>query len=61
MEKDHHASSHHFLGEKIGVLNTLATHGLRISDVTHLEEEKSHILRFLRKNGYRDFHGLKSF
>jgi len=27
-----HAKSHHFPAQKLGVLNTLATHALRISD-----------------------------
>ena len=32
-----HASSHHFPSQKFGVLSTLATHALRVSDDSHLE------------------------
>ena len=39
-----HASSHHFLAQKFGVLSTLATRALRISDDSHLEQERSHLL-----------------
>jgi len=33
-----HASSHHFPTQKFGVLSTLATHALRISDDSHLQQ-----------------------
>jgi hypothetical protein len=35
-----HADSHHHPSQKLGVLNTLATRALKISDDEHLEEEK---------------------
>ena len=34
-----HAGSHHFPAKKLGVLNSLATRALRISDESHLEGE----------------------
>jgi len=36
-EQYFHANSHHFLTQKFGVLNTLATRALRISDDDHLD------------------------
>lgn len=61
MEQYLHASSHHFLAQKIGVLNTLATRAPRISDENHLEEEKSHLLKVFDNNGYSRQQGLKAF
>ncbi len=37
MEHYLHASSHHFPAQQFVVLNTLATHALRISDDIHLD------------------------
>ena len=56
-----HASSHHFHAQKLGVLNTLATRALRISDQSHIEGEKSHMLSVFCKNGYSRSQGLKAF
>lgn len=47
-----HANSHHFPAQKIGVLNTLATCALRISDDDHFSKEKSHLLKVFVHNGY---------
>lgn len=47
-----HASSHHFLAQKIGVLSTLATRALWISDEDRLSKEKSHLLDVFVQNGY---------
>ena len=47
-----HASSHHFPAQKLGVLSTLATRELRISDESHLEGEKTHLLNVFCNNGY---------
>ena len=56
-----HSCSHHFPAQKFGVLNTLATRALRISDSDHLGEEKAHLLRVFEANGYSKSQGLKAF
>lgn len=56
-----HASSHHYPPQKFGVLNTLATRALRISDESHFESEKSHLLNFFEDNDYNRLLGLKDF
>jgi len=56
-----HASSHHFLAQKMGVLNTLATRSLRISDNKSFEKEKSHLLDVFIENGYSRHMGQKAF
>ena len=47
-----HSGSHHFPAQKIGVLNTLATRALRISDDDNLDEEKAHLFEVFEENGY---------
>lgn len=47
-----HANSHHFPAQKLGVLNTLVTRALRVSDDNHLNEKKSHLLSVFFNNGY---------
>ena len=59
-EQYFHVGSHHFPAQKFGVLCTLATRALRISDNRSLESEKSHILDVFENNGYSRFQGLKS-
>lgn len=56
-----YASSHHFLVQKIKVLNMLATRAIRIYDDNHLEDAKSHLLIFFEYNGYRKHQGLRAF
>ena len=56
-----HSDSHHFPAQKLGVLNTLATRALRISDDDDLDEEKAHILRVFGENGYSRSQGFKAF
>lgn len=56
-----HSSSHHFLAQKFNILSTLATYTLRISNEKHLEEEKSHLLKFFENNGHSKSQGLKAF
>jgi hypothetical protein len=56
-----HAKSHHHPTQKLGVLNTLNTKALRISNEDHLEEEKIHILEVFKNNGYNKHEGVKSF
>ncbi len=46
-----HANSHHFPAQKLGVLNTLATRALRVSNENHLKEEKAHLLSVFFNNG----------
>ena len=56
-----HASSHHFPAQKLGVLSTLATRAVRISDKESLETEKAHLLDVFEKNGYKRHLGQKAF
>ena len=56
-----HASSYHFPAQNMGVLNTLATQALRISDKKSFEKEKSHLLDVFFKNGYSRYLGQKAF
>lgn len=56
-----HAKSHHYPAQKLGVLNTLATRALRVSDENHLVDEKTHLLSVFKKNGYNRFQGIKAF
>ena len=56
-----HASSHHFPAQKLRVLNTLATHALRISDEKSFDKEKSHLLNVFVENGYSRHLGHKAF
>jgi len=56
-----HASSHHFPAQKMGVLSTLATRALRISDKRSFEKEKSHLLDVFVENGYSRYMGQRAF
>lgn len=56
-----HASSHHFPAQKMGVLNSLATRALSISDKKSFEKEKSHLLDVFVENGYSRYMGQKAF
>ena len=47
-----HALSHHHPNQKLGVLNTLFTRALRISDNDHLESEQEHLRNVFLSNGY---------
>jgi hypothetical protein len=47
-----HVDSHHFPSQKLGVLNTLVTHALRISDKEHVELELNHLAKAFKRNGY---------
>jgi hypothetical protein len=48
-----HANSHHHPNQKLGVLKTLATRAIRISDETHLEQEKYHLSNVFKNIGYK--------
>ena len=56
-----HASSHHFSAEKFGVLNTIATCALRISDEKSLDKEKAQLLNVFVNNSYSRHLGIKAF
>jgi len=56
-----HANSHHHPARKLGVLNTLATRVVHISDHDHFEQEKNHLMDIFEKNGYRRCQGIKAF
>ena len=47
-----HALSHHHPQQKMGVMNTLITRAIRISDTEHLEAEKEHLHDVFLSNGY---------
>lgn len=56
-----HANSHHHPSQKIGVLNTLATRVVRISNLDHFEKEKNHLMNVFEKNGYNKHQVIKAF
>jgi len=56
-----HAYSHHFPAQKMGVLNTLATHALRISDNESFDKERSHLLNAFVENGCSRHLGQKAY
>ena len=47
-----HVDSHHLPSQKIGVINTLVTRAIRISDEDHLEQELDHLSNVFQMNGY---------
>jgi predicted GIY-YIG superfamily endonuclease len=47
-----HASSHHTPAQKIGVLQTLITRSLRLSDSDNLANEMSNLKNIFQENGY---------
>ena len=47
-----HALSHHHPNQKMGVLNTLFTRALRVSDNDHLDSEIEHLRNVFLSNGY---------
>ena len=47
-----HANSCHFPSQKVGVINTLLTRALRISDKEHIKEEIDHLEKKIEENGY---------
>jgi hypothetical protein len=49
-----HANSHHHPNQKLGVLKTLATRAIRISDKEHFEKEKDHLSNIFRNIGYNN-------
>jgi len=61
MEQYLHAKSHHFLAQKLGVLNTLVIRALRVSHDNHLNDEKSQLLNVLFNNGYSRHQCTKAF
>ena len=47
-----HALSHHHPNQKMGVLNTLITRALKVSDKDRIEFEKEHLHNVFLSNGY---------
>ena len=47
-----HAKSHHHPAQKIGVINTLVTRAMRLSDEEHIEQELRHLKEVFITNGY---------
>ena len=60
-EQSLHPNSYHFPAQKLGVLNTLATRDLRVSNENHLNKEKAHILSVFFNNGYSRHQCTKAF
>ena len=55
IERDLHADSYHNPSQNIGVLNTLITRGMIISDEEHSEEEKRHLSKKIKNIQYLYF------
>lgn len=51
-----HVDSHHHLAQKLGVIKTLATRDLKISDKGHLDQERKHLIQVFKNNGYNEKH-----
>jgi hypothetical protein len=49
-----HANSHHHLAQKLGVINTLVTQAIKISDDEHIEQELKHLENVFKMNGYQE-------
>ena len=49
-----HAKSHHHPVQKIGVINTLVTRAMRLSDEEHIEQELRHLKEVFIANGYNE-------
>ena len=47
-----HTGTHHHPSQKIGIINTLATHAWRVLDTNHIKEELEHLRTSLMNNGY---------
>ena len=47
-----HTLLHHHPNQKMGVLNTLFTRALRVSDNDHIDSEKEHLCNVFPSNGY---------
>jgi len=54
IERYLHADSQHHLAEKQGVICTLATRAIRVSDIDHLNKEFDHLRDVFQMNGYHD-------
>ena len=52
MDRYVHASSHHQPSQKMGILHTLVTQAIIISDKEHLEDDRGHLSKALQNNGY---------
>ena len=49
-----HVESHHHTTQKIGIVNTLATWAIRVSNRGHLVQEITHLKKALLNNGYKE-------
>ena len=56
-----HASSHHPLSQKLGILHILATRAVRTYNKEHLEDELSHLSKTLLDNGYERRDIIRAF
>jgi hypothetical protein len=49
-----HVESHHHPAQKLGVINTLVTCAIRVSDNDHVEQELNHLVDVFKNNGYKE-------
>lgn len=49
-----HANSHHYLAQKLDMINTLVNRAFRLFNKEHLEEEIYHLSKVFKRNGYKD-------
>ena len=48
------AKSHHHLAQKVGVIHTVTTREIRISNMDQLGQELDNLIDVFKKNGYDD-------
>lgn len=56
-----HANSHHHPSQKVGVINTLTTHALRISNNEHFNQAKRQLIDSFKKRRYKEWQVEKAF
>lgn len=56
-----HANSHHHPSQKVGVINTLTTHALKISNNEHFDQAKRQLIDSFKKRRYKEWQVEKAF
>ena len=51
-----HVDPHHHPAQNLGVIKTLATRDLKISNKGHLDQERKHLIQVFKNNGYNEKH-----
>ena len=54
MDRYLHGKSHHHPAQNIGVINTLVTQAMRLSDEENIEQELRHLKEVFIMNGYNE-------